>query len=547
MFGSRSIKYQIASHLGRNDIINLMLTSKTWHESLSENYFWEFYIKKIYPHGGLTNFLEVYSSYKHLAVHLHHNLITFQDLEIEQPFTTDYYFSIMGTRNIATGPHNLQAYIHETWLDGKFKRQLTLKQGNNAINITPSTADVVKIKIYRSVMCVIDANYNLYTLALKHKYYNINDSDLNFKLIASNIFDVILTGTRWAYISTDNNLYLNESWNLGYPKLIDKNVKSISSNETHILYLTYSNQIYIFEWIPEKLMRIETDIVAKKIYLSEHCIGILDTDNVLYAKHTTKDNWLKINTNVTDVSFTDDLIGIIKDSNLYFIDPQLKFVQVHIASNITKISIYDRNNLLAIGYHARLLPNVIHELMNRAKHPKCYNKITDYDSIAFNQVSDEDNLVKKYSSNVYGLLNLFGKDDQIAKLLKFVNIDLNESSDVFAWDNRSSSTALNYAITRLDLDTVKYLLDKGANPWLRDIDGRNAFDALFLFCTDVTMTENKLKLFDSIPKISIRRDLYSQIKKKYRAIQLHFITNFKKEMNPYMFLCIKTYEPLVIL
>ena len=91
----------------------------------------------------------------------------------------------------------------------------------------------------------------------------------------------------------------------------------------------------------------------------------------------------------------------------------------------------------------------------------------------------------------------------------------------FAVGDCSYSTALNYAMACLNVDMVKYLLgppgaSRGANPWLRDINGRNAFDALLLFCENVDETENKLKLFESIPKISVRRDFHVQFQKKYQ-------------------------------
>ena len=223
--------------------------------------------------------------------------------------------------------------------------------------------------------------------------------------------------------------------------------------------------------------------MAKKIYASENWLGIIDENNVLYAKHMKKDTWFKVDTDVTDASFTDDLIGIIKNSNLYFIDPKLKFVQVHIASDISKISIYDRDNLLAIGHDKNLTPKVMHALMNRAKDPTSYTRITDYDQMDFDQVLEDENYlpwVTKYSSNVYGLLSLFENHMDISALFELVDFSLNESSDVFSWDECHASTALNYAMATSHLNIVKYLLQKGANPWLRDMDGRNAFEALLL-------------------------------------------------------------------
>lgn len=124
------------------------------------------------------------------------------------------------------------------------------------------------------------------------------------------------------------------------------------------------NQIYAKYWEKNKLVKVMADIVAKKIYASRHWLGIIDQSDVLHAKHLQKNNWFEVTTNVSEVSFTDELIGVIRNSNLYFIDPTLKFVQVHIASNISKISIYDRENLLAIGYDPNLIHKVIHQLIN---------------------------------------------------------------------------------------------------------------------------------------------------------------------------------------
>ena len=149
MFIPRSIKYEIASHLSRNDVNNLRRTCKTWHRCLSENYFWEFYLKKIYPHNKLTNFLEVYSSYKQLALHLHHTLVTFRDLEIQPSFTSDQYFPTTGVCDIATGQNHLQAYINEVWRDGKCERQIIVRQDDKIINMATLVEPHLEIKIHR--------------------------------------------------------------------------------------------------------------------------------------------------------------------------------------------------------------------------------------------------------------------------------------------------------------------------------------------------------------------------------------------------------------
>ena len=155
----RSIKYEIAKHLERNDIRNLRVTCKSWHKCLSENYFWEFYLKKIYPHDKLENFLEDCSNYKRLALHIHHTLLKFQTLEIEPPFTSTQYFPPLGVCEIATGEYRLQAYIQEIWRDGKFERQIIVKQrqyDHNHDNFGRAPG-VSKIKIFGHIISFIDA------------------------------------------------------------------------------------------------------------------------------------------------------------------------------------------------------------------------------------------------------------------------------------------------------------------------------------------------------------------------------------------------------
>ena len=229
-------------------------------------------------------------------------------------------------------------------------------------------------------------------------------------------------------------------------------------------------------------------------------------------------------TDVPEASFTDDLIGIIKNSNLYFFDPRLNFVQVHIASNISKISIYDRKNLLAIGHDPSLVSKVIRELMNRAKMPRSYMQITDYDKKEFVKTLMNKNYqpwVTKYSSNVYGLLNLFKDHTDMTELFELVDLNLNESSDVFTSYECSTSTALNWTISGGTVKSVSYLLQKGANPWLRDMTGTNAFEALLCDCGgylfDPTPVESILKLFDNIPTIYVRSHLYEHLKQKFAA------------------------------
>ena len=434
MFIPRSIKYEIASHLDRHDVFNLMRTSKAWHKSLSENYFWEFYLKKICPHNKLTNFLEVYSSYKHLALHLHHSLLTFWDLEIVQPFMVTQYFPKIGILDVATGPDGILAYIHEIWSDDKFAREIVVKKREEIVTRTILGEPAVKIKIHGHTISVIDRKYNLYTLSHFNRYQMTATSESKFTLVTSNVKDFMVTSNKLVYIGTDNNLYSRRDWADRYSKLMAEHVISIAYNNTYLWYLTEDNQIYNLGLRNDKSTKIQTDIAAVKIYMSTYWVGIIDKDNVLHAKHLKKDNWFKVNTNVTDACFTDDLIGMIKESNLYLIDPKLKFVQVHIASNISKISIYDRNNLLAIGYDKNLMPKLMYELMNRAKNPRSYTEIIDYDEQAFTQVIEGGDClswVEKYSSNVYGLLQLFDSEGEIDKVLKLVNIDLSEASDVF--------------------------------------------------------------------------------------------------------------------
>ena len=201
----RSVKYEIAKHLERNDINNLKLTCKSWHKCLNENYFWEVYLKKIYPHDKLTNFLEDYSNYKRLALHLHHSLIKFQRLEIEPPFTANQYFPTLGVCDIATGDCQLQAYIQEIWRDGNFEKQIVVSRNNDIINMTTLENAPLKIKIHKRTICVVDIKYNLY--ALDYSIHGNVSESTKFTRIANNVKDFIFQSGKCAYISTDNNLY----------------------------------------------------------------------------------------------------------------------------------------------------------------------------------------------------------------------------------------------------------------------------------------------------------------------------------------------------
>ena len=196
----RSIKYEIAKHLERNDIRNLRVTCKSWHKCLSENYFWEFYFKKIYPHDKLENFLEDCSNYKRLALHIHHTLLKFQTLEIDPPFTSTQYFPPLGVCEIATGEYRLQSYIQEIWRGGKFERQIIVKRDNTIITMTTleEPQGFPKIKIFGHIISFIDAQYNLYALVIS--IVNLHKTPPVFSFISANVKDAVFRFNKWACV-----------------------------------------------------------------------------------------------------------------------------------------------------------------------------------------------------------------------------------------------------------------------------------------------------------------------------------------------------------
>jgi ankyrin repeat protein len=103
-------------------------------------------------------------------------------------------------------------------------------------------------------------------------------------------------------------------------------------------------------------------------------------------------------------------------------------------------------------------------------------------------------------------LHSFGQSSQCDSLLDFIIRDRNARAKRFIEKNnmnvnclgKSGSVPLGVAASRGNLSLVKYLLEKGANPNLKDVDGYTAlFDAVFIY---EQALEPKLSMNPSLKK-----------------------------------------------